>query len=150
MWPQLLSALILSILTVCIHAIGSFGIFLWIIRSWKRQRHLTIRFVWLTMLTTVAVLLVLHWLEVFLWAEFYLWRNCFSDRETAYYFSLTSYTTLGSGDVVLRRPWRILAGWEAMIGVLMFGWSTATLVAFLHRVQEERVRKYFSEPPPEL
>jgi len=53
------------------------------------------------MLTQVTVLLVLHSLEILLWAKFYLSRNCFPDWETAYYFSLVSYTTLGFGDVVL-------------------------------------------------
>jgi len=46
----------------------------------------------------------------------------------------------------LPRAWRITGGYEAMIGVLLFGWSTAALVAFLHYVQDTKVRKYFSAP----
>jgi voltage-gated potassium channel len=142
--------MILFILTVTIHGLGSYAIFLWAISWWKKKPALTVTHVWRTLVGLVAVLLVLHSLEVSLWAEFYCLRHCFADRETAYYFSLTSYTTLGFGDVVLHRPWRILAGLEAMIGVLMFGWSTASLAAFLHHVHSEQMRKHFSEPPPGL
>jgi len=150
MWPQFVSALILSILTVTIHGMGSYGIFLWAINWWKRKPSLTVAQVWLHLVGLVAVLLILHSLEISLWAEFYFSQHCFADRETSYYFSLTSYTTLGFGDVLLHRPWRILSGWEAMVGVLMFGWSTATLAAFLHQVHSERMRKYFPDAPPDL
>jgi len=150
MWPQVLSVLILSLLTVTIHGLGSYGIFLWAVNWWKRKPTLAVLNVWSTIVCLVGVVLILHSLEIFIWAEFYLSRHCFADRETAYYFSLVSYTTLGFGDVVLHRPWRILAGWEAMIGVLMFGWSTASLIAFLHQVQTERMRRFFSDPPVEL
>jgi hypothetical protein len=34
-----------------------------------------------------------------------------------------------------------MGGWEAMIGVLMFGWSTASLVSLLHRLQEVHSRR---------
>jgi Ion channel len=44
----------------------------------------------------------------------YLWEHCFSDRETAYCYSLMSYTTVGYGDVALARPWRLMGGLEAM------------------------------------
>jgi hypothetical protein len=47
--------------------------------------------------------------------------------ETAAYFSLTSYTTVGYGDIPL--PWRLLGPLEAAVGVLMLGWSTGMLVA---------------------
>jgi hypothetical protein len=150
MWPQLLSALILSILSVTIHGLGSYGIFLWGVNWWRRKPALTFAHIWLTLVGLVTVLLILHSLQVSLWAEAYISQHCFADRETAYYFSLTSYTTLGFGDVVLHRPWRILAGWEAMIGVLMFGWSTASLIAFLHQVHTERTRRFSSDPPPVL
>jgi hypothetical protein len=66
--------------------------------------------------------------------------HCFPDRETAYYFSLTSYTTVGFGDVVISHPWRLMGGLEAINGVLMFGWSTASLVAFVFRLRETRVK----------
>jgi len=96
------------------------------------------------MLRLVVVLLSLHALEVAVWAQFYASWRCFPDSETAYYYSLVTYTTLGQGDVVLPRAWRITGGWEAMIGVLMFGWSTAALIAFAQHVHTAKVKNYFS------
>jgi hypothetical protein len=38
-----------------------------------------------------------------------------------------------------------MGGWEAMLGVLMFGWSTATLMMIIHHVQGARVRQFFPD-----
>lgn len=40
-----------------------------------------------------------------------------------FYFSLTSYTTLGVGDLVPHGPLRIIAGIEALNGFVLIGWS---------------------------
>ena len=52
----------------------------------------------------------------------------FGTLEQALYFSITSFTTLGFGDVVLEPGWRLLAGMTATHGLLLFGLSTAFLV----------------------
>jgi len=59
-----------------------------------------------------------------MWGLFYLWRGCVTDAETAFYFSGVTYTTIGYGDVVLAKAWRLLAPIEGLMGVLMFGLST--------------------------
>jgi hypothetical protein len=99
---------------------------------------------WWVLTRFVVALLLLHALEVAVWAQYYVFMHGFSDAGTAYYYSLSSYTTVGYGDVVLARPWRFLGAWEAMLGVLMFGWSTAVLAALLHHFHEIRLR-YLSE-----
>jgi hypothetical protein len=65
------------------------------------------------------------------WALFFRVVAGLDDFESAAYFSLTSYTTVGYGDVVLRGPWRLLGPLEAAVGVLMLGWSTGILVAVI-------------------
>jgi hypothetical protein len=62
------------------------------------------------------------------------------DFETAIYFSLTSYTTVGYGDVVLPASWRILGPVEAGVGILMFGWSTGIMVTALTRIYGSRLQ----------
>lgn len=47
------------------------------------------------------------------------------DFESALYFSATSFTTLGYGDVVLDPKWRLFGAIERANGLLLFGWSTA-------------------------
>jgi voltage-gated potassium channel len=49
-------------------------------------------------LTTLMV--VLHLLEILLWTACYRWV-CFSSWDSAFYFSASSYTTVGYGDVTL-------------------------------------------------
>ncbi len=51
------------------------------------------------------------------------------DIETAFYFSGVTYTTIGYGDVVAVRPWRMLAPLEGMLGILMSGLSAGFLFA---------------------
>jgi hypothetical protein len=55
------------------------------------------------------------------------------------YFSATSATTLGYGDVVLSRPWRQLGPLIAIHGVLLFGCSTAFLFVILQHVWEQHL-----------
>lgn len=81
---------------------------------------------------------------VWVWAGAYLWLGVFTTLEESVYFSLVSYTTLGFGDVVLQKGWRLLAGMEAANGFLNFGLLTALLVETLRQVrlgQAEHRRK---------
>ena len=56
--------------------------------------------------------------------------------ETAVYFSLVTYTTIGFGDVVLGPGWRVLAGIEGLTGIILIGWSTAFVFAVVNRMYE--------------
>ena len=60
------------------------------------------------------------------------------------YFSITSYTTVGYGDVVLPASWRLLGPIEGAVGILMFGWSTAILVMALTRIYASQLRSLFA------
>ena len=52
----------------------------------------------------------------------------FSDFETAFYFSTSSFATIGFGDVAPAPQWRLLAAMEGVTGFLIIGWSSAYLV----------------------
>ena len=88
----------------------------------------------------VVVLLALHLAEAGVWAAYFLLAGLLPDMETAFYFSLTSYTTVGYGDVVLPPSARLLGPTEAAVGILMFGWSTAIMVAAITRIYGGRLR----------
>jgi hypothetical protein len=79
-------------------------------------------------------LIGLHIIEIAIWAAAFIWQKCLPDAETAFYFSGVSYTTIGYGDVVLPRPWRLLAPLEGLTGILMCGLSTAFFFAAVLRV----------------
>jgi len=93
----------------------------------------------------VSSLLLLHFVEASAWATLYWAARALPDAETAFYFSLTSYTTAGYGDVVLTPDWRLLGPIEAATGILMFGWSTGVMVAAITRIHGDLYRR-FAEP----
>src|SRR5215470_17548746 len=79
---------------------------------------------------------MLHLIQVGLWAIVF-WRvHELPDLETALYFSLVTYTTIGFGDVVVGPGWRVLAGIEGLTGMLLVGWSTAFVFAVVNRMYE--------------
>jgi voltage-gated potassium channel len=84
-------------------------------------------------LTTLIV--CLHMLEILLWTLFYR-LYCFSHSESAFYFSATSYSTVGYGDLVLPQAWRLLGPIESITGVLMCGLSVSFLFAVVQRLVE--------------
>jgi hypothetical protein len=93
------------------------------------------RRVWL-LLRVFLWIVLLHLIQVGLWAVVYWLAHEVPTLETAVYFSLVTYTTIGFGDVVLGPGWRVLAGIEGLTGVLLIGWSTAFVFAIVHRMYE--------------
>ena len=122
MLSPFLSACVLAFLTVGTHATGIGVLMQHLIRS----KHLptTLALTMRLLLRIVWWLILLHLLEISIWALFYQWHRCFSDAETAFYFSGLTYTTIGYGDVILAKPWRMLGPIEGLLGVLMCGLST--------------------------
>lgn len=88
--------------------------------------------------TLIIVLFVLFMffavvVDVWIWAAVYLATGAIEAFEEALYFSTTTFTTLGYGDVVLGREWRLLASFEAANGLIIFGWMTALVIAVIQR-----------------
>jgi hypothetical protein len=72
--------------------------------------------------------------EVLVWAFTYLALNAIEGFERALYFSMASFASLGSGDIVLDERWRLLSSFEAANGIIMFGWTTAIIVSTVHYI----------------
>jgi voltage-gated potassium channel len=96
----------------------------------------------LVMQTTVAVL-VLHGIVILLWASCYRCL-CLPSWESAFYFSASSYATVGYGDVILPSKWRLLGPLESMVGMLMSGVSIGLLFAAVTHLVDGESR---SRPP---
>lgn len=62
------------------------------------------------------VLLLIHVLEITVWALFHLWWECLPDAGSAFYFSGVTCATIGYGELVLPKPWRMLAPIEGLTG----------------------------------
>jgi voltage-gated potassium channel len=125
---QAAAAVLLLAVTLSLQCGGAAALILWI-RSIPResQRVRVFRCAALVMQTTVAVI-VLHGIVILLWASCYRWL-CLPSWESAFYFSASSYATVGYGDVVLPSKWRLLGPLESMVGMLMSGVSIGLLFA---------------------
>jgi voltage-gated potassium channel Kch len=73
-------------------------------------------------------------LDVTVWATFYYAQASLPNFEGSLYFSTVTFTTVGYGDIVLGKEWRLLATFEAMNGWIIFGWATALIMTFIQRV----------------
>jgi voltage-gated potassium channel len=133
---QASAAAVLVTLTLAIQSAGMAGLIHWGRAHFERGLHklgplrsaaLVVRF--------TALMLVLPMSQILLWADFFRW-HCFASWESAFYFSTTTYSTVGYGDLVLPRLWRILGPMEAITGVLMCGLSASFLFAIVTRLVE--------------
>jgi len=98
------------------------------------QGPLTSRLKRLSLVSGVVILMFLaSVLEVLVWAITYLALNAIQGLEKALYFSMVTFTTLGYGEIVLDEQWRLLASFEAANGIIMFGWTTAIVIAVVQR-----------------
>ena len=133
----LLSACVLAFLTVAVHATGIAVL----VRGLTGRHATSPTGVWpiaRMLLRMIWWLVLLHLTEIAIWGFFYLWRGCLSNAETAFYFSGSTYTTLGYGDVVLAKPWRLLGPIESLMGVLMCGLSTGYFFVVVSRIHQWR------------
>jgi len=88
----------------------------------------------LLLVVIAATMLGTHYAEIVAWAFFYWSTEMLPNFRAAMDFSLNAYTTLGASKFTLHSRWEGLGGFEAMTGMLMFGWSTAVLAAIVQRL----------------
>ena len=138
MIAKILFALALVATTVAIHAAG---ISMALKHTLRFTERLATRFwpvTWL--LIRIAWLLILfHLCEIAVWALFFWWQKCLPDVESSFYFSGVTYATLGYGDLLLPKEWRLFGPLEALIGALMCGLSVAYFFGVLAKQFLERL-----------
>jgi len=86
--------------------------------------------------TVLTALLATALTQIALSAAAFLLCGEFVDFEAVFYHSAVNFTTLGYGDIVISRHWRLLGPLEAVNGSLMLGLSAALLFAALARLGE--------------
>lgn len=136
--PQLLFSALLISLTSMIHAI-----FTVLVRPvlkvtehepgfWDEVREVA-------KLVLVALGLIgAHTVSAMMWAGLYLHLGVSETPGDALYFALTTYTTLGFGDVLAPQQWRLLTGFASLNGLLLFGLSAAILVDAATRLRQSK------------
>lgn len=93
----------------------------------------------LILVLAVNFVVAIHTIEAWSWAAVYFSLGEFEKFDDALYFSVVTATTLGYGDITVSERWRILASFEAMGGLILFGTSTAFLFAMTRRLLEPKI-----------
>jgi hypothetical protein len=145
MIQQLLFALALASVTVILHAAGTEFLVIPATGILKKNPRVAARPSWV-LIRLVSLLLLVHVLEMAVWAAAYAIANVLPDFDTALYYSVKSYTTVGYGDVLPPDSWRLLGPLEAAVGILMLGWSTSIIVAGVQRLYNQRLPESTKAP----
>lgn len=127
---------VLIVLTTVIHALGMVLAIRWS-HHLQRVHPAHPRLVVARPLVVSAVVLLMFVAsvaEVLAWAGAYCLLGAFDALEPAMYFSMVTFTTLGYGDLVLGQDWRLLSSFQAANGIILFGWTTAVVIAVVQRV----------------
>jgi hypothetical protein len=137
---QLGAAVLLLALTLGLQVSGVTALIEWLKRVLARdvRKHGPIYAAKLVVESMIAIV-VLHGVVILLWASFYRSR-CFPSWELAFYFSASSYSTVGYGDVVLPSTWRLLGPLQGVTGVLMCGISVSVLFALVTRLLDREAQ----------
>jgi hypothetical protein len=129
-------ALLLAMFIAALHAGVLFGLAdaLMLFRQWAQlavaERPADI----LVVIVAICVLFTAHLGETAIWAVFFWKSGQLPSFADGWYFAGTSHTTLGYGDLVLKKPWRSLGPISAINGLLTYGCSTAFLFLVLQNI----------------
>jgi hypothetical protein len=130
-------------ITVLIHATGLGILLSQLLRSTVRSDTRFWPITWL-LIRIAWWLILIHVVEIAVWALFFWLQKCLPDIESSFYFSGVTYATLGYGDLLLPKEWRMFGPLEALTGSLMVGLS----IAFFFAVLSRRILQRMNEKEP--
>jgi voltage-gated potassium channel len=133
---QLLIASLMVALTIVMHLSG-LALLLALMRPHRRRLKVSHARVHQLIIIFGAAsgLFALHTLEIWAYAALYVQIQALPTFDDALYFSTTTYSTLGYGDVILPRAWRIVGAIEGANGIILLGWSTAFFFSVIERIR---------------
>jgi hypothetical protein len=147
MIAKLLIASCLVAVTVMIHAVGLGMTLSHVLRATVPADTRVWPITWL-LIRIASLLIVIHMFEIAVWALFFWWQKCLPDAESSFYFSGVTYATIGYGDLVLPKEWRLFGPIEGLTGILMCGLSTAFLFVIVSKRILERMGGNEPSQPP--
>lgn len=127
----------LPVMLLCL-AIQAFTAF-WCVRHFMRQMNREkhgdrssagIR----PLLVAMVAMMLGTFVQVVLWGILFVILGEFSELYEAVYHSAVNFASLGYGDIVMSKSWKLLGPLEAINGVLMLGMSAAALMVILQQL----------------
>lgn len=132
----LLVATILVVATCAIHLAGLVALSAVMRRRRAHPIHLeTVVGQGASIMVYVLSIFILHSVQIWVYVIGYYAVGAFSDLQDMLYYSITSFTTVGYGDLIPKAPWRLLGAIESANGFLLIGWSTAFLVSLTNKIR---------------
>ena len=86
------------------------------------------------LLIVMIAMMLGNFIQIVIWGALFMYLGEFSKLYDAVYHSAVNFTSLGYGDVVMSARWKLLGPLEAANGVLMFGMTSAALMAILQQL----------------
>jgi hypothetical protein len=87
-----------------------------------------------SLLIVMIVLMLGNFLQIMIWGLLFMALGEFGELYEAVYHSAVNFSSLGYGDVVMSKRWKLLGPLEASNGVLMFALTGAALMAILQQL----------------
>jgi voltage-gated potassium channel len=135
--PVLISLGVIFV-TICIHGSATvWGVKLLLRKSATPNHQMKLNTALYLLSVSAIFLMILHFIEIAIWAVVFMIIPDIQELanfEEAIYFSMITYTTVGYGDITLGTHWRIMSGFMAMDGIMLFGWSSAMLYTVVQRI----------------
>ncbi|MFQ8431308.1 ion channel [Amaricoccus sp. W119] len=138
---------------IFVHGVGVRAIARWYNRRWAQVARAPRAWsVNLLFAAVIASLVVLHLVETLACAVLIKYAGLIPIFRDAYYFTLESYTTLGTGIVNPPDDWRLLGPLIGVAGLFTFGWTSSLLVGVMTEISRldraRAVREVREEQPP--
>jgi len=86
------------------------------------------------LLVAVLIMMLGNFAQIALWGSLFYWLGEFGQYYEAVFHSAVNFTSLGYGDVIMSKRWKLLGPLEALDGILMLGLTGAALMAILQQL----------------
>lgn len=103
-------------------------------RPWLERPPRVFKMV-LVMILVVILIMIGVSFSTWMWAVLYLILGISANLEEAVYFATVNLTTLGYGDIIPNKTWRLLTVLTPANGMIIFGMSTAFLMELLYELR---------------
>jgi Ion channel len=92
------------------------------------------------LLVAMVAMMLGTFVQIGIWGGLFIILGEFSELYEAVYHSAVNFASLGYGDIVMSKGWKLLGPLEAINGVLMLGMGAAALMVILQQLVKLQYR----------